>query len=51
MKRVKVNAWKKGLVFRNGTFIKLLDEGVYWINPFSDVFESDMAKPFILRLT
>lgn len=46
MKRVKVNAWKKGLVFRNGNFIKLLDEGAHWINPFSDVFEYDMAKPF-----
>jgi hypothetical protein len=46
MKRVKVNAWKKGLVFDNENYVKLLNEGTYWINPFYNVVEFDMAKPF-----
>jgi regulator of protease activity HflC (stomatin/prohibitin superfamily) len=46
MKRVKINTWKKGLVFRNGNYVKLLNEGAYWLLPFADVKEYDMAKPF-----
>ncbi len=46
MKRVKVNAWKKGLAFDNGNYVKLLNEGTYWVNPFYNVVEWDMAKPF-----
>jgi hypothetical protein len=46
MKRVKVNAWKKGLVFDNVNYVKLLNEGTYWINPFYNLVEWDMAKPF-----
>ncbi len=44
MKRVKINAWKKGLVFKNDNLIKLLDEGVYWLWPSEVVFESGMTK-------
>lgn len=43
--RVKINAWKKGLVFRNNEYVKLLNEGAYWLMPFSNVVEYDMAKP------
>lgn len=46
MKRVKINAWKKGLVMRNNNFVKLLNEGVHWVFPFADVMEYEMAKPF-----
>lgn len=46
MKRVKINAWKKGLVFKNDNLIKLLNEGVYWLWPSEVVFESDMTKRF-----
>ncbi len=46
MKRIKINAWKKGLEMRNNNYVRLLNEGVHWLNPFSDVIEYDMAKPF-----
>lgn len=46
MKRVKINAWKKGLVFKNDNLIKLLNEGVYWFWGSEVVFESDMTKRF-----
>lgn len=44
MKRVKINAWKKGLVFKNDNLIKVLNEGVYWLWPSELVFECDMTK-------
>lgn len=44
MKRVKINAWKKGLVFRNDNLEKVLNEGVYWLWPSQVVFECDMTK-------
>ena len=46
MKRVKINAWKKGLVFRDGNFRKLLNEGVHWIRITDQVVEYDMSKQF-----
>lgn len=46
MKRVKINAWRKGIVTKNNQYIRLLNEGVSWIYPFSEVTEYDMAKPF-----
>lgn len=47
MKRVKVNAWKKGLVFKNDNLIKILNEGTYWLWPSEQLFECDMSKPLI----
>lgn len=47
MKRVKVNAWKKGLVFKNDNLIKILNEGTYWLWPSEVVFDFDMSKPLI----
>jgi regulator of protease activity HflC (stomatin/prohibitin superfamily) len=46
MKRVKINAWKKGLVFRDDNLEQILSEGVHWLWPFAEVKEYDMAKPF-----
>jgi len=46
MKRVKITKWKKGLVFRDNEYKELLNEGKYWLIPFSEVKEFDMAKPF-----
>lgn len=46
MKRVTIKAWHKGLVFRNGNYVKLLDEGSHWLAPFSEVIEYDLSKPF-----
>ena len=31
MKRVKINAYQKGLVFKNGVYQRLLIEGNYWL--------------------
>jgi len=50
MKRVKVNAWKKGIVIKNDNFVKLLNEGTHWIMLFNEVAEFDMAKPFVSPL-
>lgn len=46
MNRVKINKWKKGLVFKNNEYQELLNEGKYWLSPFSKVVEYDMSKPF-----
>lgn len=45
MKRVKINAWKKGLVFKNDNLEKVLSEGTYWLWPSMVVFDCDMSKP------
>jgi regulator of protease activity HflC (stomatin/prohibitin superfamily) len=47
MKRVKVKNWTKALVFRNGNYERLLDEGTHWLLPFSEVREYDMASSFV----
>lgn len=44
MKRIKISAWKKGLVFRNDNLERVLDEGVYWLWPSEVVFECDMTR-------
>lgn len=46
MKRVRIDAWKKGIVMKNNNYLELLNEGVNWVYPFYDVAEFDMAKPF-----
>ena len=46
MKRVRINAGKIGLVFRNGDYSRVITEGVYWIFPFEKVIQYDQAKPF-----
>ena len=51
MKRVKIAAWKKGIVIKNNQYIGLLNEGVSWIYPFSEVVEFDMAKPFKVSMS
>ncbi len=30
MKRIKINAYQVGLVFKDGVYKKILLEGVYW---------------------
>jgi regulator of protease activity HflC (stomatin/prohibitin superfamily) len=46
MKRVKINAWKKGLVLKNGEYQRVLSEGSYWIGFSEIVIEYDMAVQF-----
>lgn len=45
MKRVKIKAWKKGLVFKNDNLVSVLNEGTYWLWPSMVVFDYDMSKP------
>ncbi len=46
MKHIKINAYQKGLVFKNGAYKRMLGEGSYWIWN-EDVFIFDMNKPFV----
>jgi len=46
MKRIRINAGKMGLVFRQGDYKRVLTEGNHWIKPFETVLQYDMAKPF-----
>jgi len=47
MKNIKINTWKKGLLFKNGNYVKMLDEGSYWYWPWYAIIEYDMAKPIV----
>jgi hypothetical protein len=47
MKRVTINAWKKGLVFKNDNLVRILVEGSYWLKSSEKVFLHDMSLPFI----
>lgn len=47
MKRVKINAYQKGLVFKNGVYQRLLTEGSYWIGMNKKVSVYDLAFPFV----
>lgn len=46
MKRIRINAGKIGLVFRNGDYKRVITEGVYWMLPFEEVRQYDMSRPF-----
>ncbi len=46
MKRIRINTGNVGLVFRNGNYNRVVQEGVYWILPFEEAFIYDMSKPF-----
>lgn len=47
MKRVKVNAYQVGLVFKNGVYQRLLKEGNYWFWENVNVYVYDLTKPFV----
>ena len=47
MKRVKINAWQAGLVFKNGVYSKLLKEGTWWFWGNVQVYVYDITKPFV----
>lgn len=47
MKNIKINTWKKGLLFKKDNYVKMLDEGSYWFWGGYNVIEYDMAKGFI----
>jgi len=47
MKRVKVNAYQVGLVFKDGEYKKMLMTGKYWFWSNEIVYVYDVTKPFI----
>lgn len=47
MKKVKVNAYQKALVFKNGEYIKMLTEGKYWSHFGEHAIMYDITQPFI----
>jgi hypothetical protein len=47
MKRVKLNAYQVGLVFKNGVYQRLLKEGKYWFWENVQVYIYDLTKPFV----
>jgi regulator of protease activity HflC (stomatin/prohibitin superfamily) len=47
MKRVQINRYYKGLVFKRNQFVKLLGEGEYWLCGNRQLSVYDMSKPFV----
>lgn len=47
MKKVKLNAYQVGLVFKNGEYKRLLTAGVYWFWKNEEVYVYDITKQFI----
>ena len=47
MKKVKVNAYQVGLVFKNGEYQRLLMAGTYWFWKNEVVSLNDISKPFV----
>jgi regulator of protease activity HflC (stomatin/prohibitin superfamily) len=46
MKRIRINAYEVGLVFKNGVYKEMLREGVYWLWPSMQVMKYDVTKQF-----
>lgn len=46
MKRVLINAYQVGLVFRRGMYRRMLKEGNYWLWPSETAYVYDVTKPF-----
>lgn len=50
MKNVKVNAYQRGLVFKEGVYQRMLTEGSYWFWGSETVKLYDITQPFIAPL-
>lgn len=46
MKRIRINTGKIGLVFRNGNYKRVVEQGVYWLLLNDEVYVYDMTKAF-----
>lgn len=46
MKRIKLNEWQTGLVFKNGAYKRCLTTGTYWCGFNEYVYKYDMTMPF-----
>jgi len=47
MKRITINAYQTGLVFKKGVYQRLLKEGAYWFWRNEKIWAYEMNKPFI----
>lgn len=47
MKRITINTWQIGLLFKKGVYQRMLKEGKYWIWPSEKIEMYDVTKPFI----
>ena len=46
MKRVRINAGKVGLVFKNGDYVKVITNGIHWLGFNTRVLMYDLATTF-----
>jgi regulator of protease activity HflC (stomatin/prohibitin superfamily) len=46
MKRVKITKGNIGLLFNEGSFVRVLKTGKHWVWPNQQVFQYDLSKPF-----
>lgn len=47
MKPIKVRAYRKALVFKNGKYKRMLGEGLHWLNMGETYYEYDMQTHFV----
>ncbi len=47
MKRVRINRYEVGLVYRKGAYKRMLKEGVYWLWGAETIIVYDVTKPFV----
>ncbi len=47
MKKVKLNEWQVGLIFKNGAYRQLLTAGTYWFWKNEQVYVYDITKQFV----
>lgn len=47
MKRIRINAYQAGLVFKRGTYQRMLTEGSYWLFASETVYVYEKAMPFV----
>lgn len=46
MQRIRINAGKIGLVFKNGDYKRVITTGTHWLKPFDKVMTYDLSQPF-----
>ena len=47
MKKITINAYQVGLVFRKGVYNRMVKEGSYWLWLFESMYIYDVTRPFV----
>ena len=47
MKRVRINAGKVGLVFKNGDYLRVITNGIHWLGFNTQVLSYDLSITFL----